>query len=87
MIITPCRAVTCRAVSQATQQMEDRLQKLIEESEGSDLETADSSPSAVAIVRFVRHQVRWGCSERRVLCSERRGCSERPVRRFEPTPA
>ena len=41
--------------------MEDRLQKLIEESEGSDLESADSSPSAVAIIRFVRHQVHSRC--------------------------
>ncbi|XP_043190178.1 microtubule-associated serine/threonine-protein kinase 3-like isoform X3 [Amphibalanus amphitrite] len=41
----------------ATQQMEDRLQKLIEENEVTDLETEDSSPSAVAILRFVRHQV------------------------------
>ena len=37
--------------------MEDRLQKLIEENESSDVEPGDSSPSAVAIVRFVRHQV------------------------------
>ncbi|XP_037087148.1 microtubule-associated serine/threonine-protein kinase 2-like isoform X2 [Pollicipes pollicipes] len=41
----------------ATQQMEDRLQKLLEEQETSDAVPDDTSPSAVAIVRFVRHQV------------------------------
>lgn len=37
--------------------MEDRLQQLLTDNEAADVVPDSTSPSAVAIVRFVKHQV------------------------------